>query len=131
MIYCATFGGLPRRLGSELASSFSMYASASRHVAYSTRLLWILCGKASLPLRLVISSSVIARPFSVMRDVLFSTLSIRRAIPSGIVRYDWSADDTNAIGSYQAEFEVTYADASVETFPNRGYIRVEIIDDIA
>ncbi len=50
---------------------------------------------------------------------------------SGIVRYDWSADDTNAIGSYQAEFEVTYADASVETFPNDGYIRVEIIDDIA
>ena len=49
---------------------------------------------------------------------------------SGIVRYDWSADDTDTIGSYQAEFEVTYADASIETFPNDGYIRVEIIDDI-
>jgi hypothetical protein len=46
------------------------------------------------------------------------------------VRYDWSADDTDTIGSYQAEFEVTYADASIETFPNDGYIRVEIIDDI-
>ena len=50
---------------------------------------------------------------------------------SGIVRYDWIAADTDTIGSYQAEFEVTYADASVETFPNDGYIRVEIIDDIA
>ena len=49
---------------------------------------------------------------------------------SGIVRYDWSAADTDTIGSYQAEFEVTYADASIETFPNDGYIRVEIIDDI-
>lgn len=50
---------------------------------------------------------------------------------SGIVRYDWDAADTASIGSYQAEFEVTYADASVETFPNDGYIRVEIKDDIA
>ena len=48
----------------------------------------------------------------------------------GIVRYNWQAADTDTIGSYQAEFEVTYADASVETFPNDGYIRVEIIDDI-
>jgi hypothetical protein len=49
----------------------------------------------------------------------------------GLVRYDWQADDTAAIGSYLAEFEVTYADATVETFPNDRYIRVEIIDDIA
>ena len=48
----------------------------------------------------------------------------------GEVRYDWTASDTDTIGSYQAEFEVTYADASIETFPNDGYIRVEIIDDI-
>ena len=49
---------------------------------------------------------------------------------SGIVQYNWTADDTDTIGSYQAEFEVTYPDATVETFPNNGYIRVEIIDDI-
>lgn len=48
----------------------------------------------------------------------------------GIVRYDWQASDTAVVGSYQAEFEVTYADASIETFPNDGYIQVEIIDDI-
>ena len=48
----------------------------------------------------------------------------------GTVRYNWIAADTADIGSYQAEFEVTYADASIETFPNDGYIRVEITDDI-
>lgn len=50
---------------------------------------------------------------------------------SGLVRYDWSASDTQAVGTYQAEFEVTYADATIETFPNSGYIRVQIGDDIA
>lgn len=49
---------------------------------------------------------------------------------SGIVQYDWAASDTDTVGSYQAEFEVTYGDLSVETFPNNGYIRVEITDDI-
>ena len=49
----------------------------------------------------------------------------------GLVQYDWVGADTDAIGSYQAEFEVTYADATIETFPNDGYIRVEIISDIA
>jgi hypothetical protein len=49
---------------------------------------------------------------------------------SGIVRYNWAAADTDTVGTYQAEFEVTYADASIETFPNDGYIAVQIIDDI-
>lgn len=49
----------------------------------------------------------------------------------GLVRYNWISADTADTGSFQAEFEVTYADGSIETFPNDGYIRVEIIDDIA
>lgn len=48
----------------------------------------------------------------------------------GIVQYDWVAADTDVIGSYQAEFQVTYSDGTIETFPNDSYIRVEIIDDI-
>lgn len=50
---------------------------------------------------------------------------------SGIVRYAWDAADTATVGSYQAEFEVTYSDASIETFPNDGFIRVKITDDVA
>lgn len=70
-----------------------------------------------------------------MRAVGSTTVVVDEAVTivtplSGIVRYDWQAADTDTIGSYQAEFEVTYADSSVETFPNDGYIRVEIIDDI-
>lgn len=50
---------------------------------------------------------------------------------SGIVQYDWSASDTATAGMYSAEFEITYGDGKIETFPNSDYIRVEILDDIA
>lgn len=50
---------------------------------------------------------------------------------NGIVQYNWQAADTATVGSYQAEFEVTYNDGSIETFPNSGYIRIQITDDIA
>ena len=63
-------------------------------------------------------------------DVIVDAAAVVVTPLSGLVRYDWIADDTSDTGSYQAEFEVTYADASIETFPNDGYIRVEIIDDI-
>jgi len=49
----------------------------------------------------------------------------------GRVKYSWDAADTDTIGRYEAEFQVTYADSSIETFPNTGYITVIIQDDIA
>lgn len=49
----------------------------------------------------------------------------------GVVRYDWSTGDTDTAGLYEAEFEVTYADGTVETFPNSGYILVNINGDLA
>ena len=49
---------------------------------------------------------------------------------SGTVKYSWSAADTATAGYYTAEFEVTYSDTTVETFPNRGYLEVQITDDL-
>lgn len=34
------------------------------------------------------------------------------------VRYPWQVGDTASAGDFQGEFEVTYADAAIETFPN-------------
>lgn len=71
-----------------------------------------------------------------LRPISSSTVKVDEAATivtavDGIVRYDWQASDTDTIGSYQAEFEVTYADTTIETFPNDGYVRVEVISDIA
>lgn len=48
----------------------------------------------------------------------------------GVVRYDWAAADTAAAGRFEAEFEVTYSDGTVETFPNSDFIVVQISGDI-
>lgn len=70
-----------------------------------------------------------------MRPIGSTTVTVDAAAvivdeDNGIVRYEWDAADTATVGSYQAEFEVTYIEGDIETFPNNGYIRVEIIDDI-
>lgn len=48
------------------------------------------------------------------------------------VRYDWgSASDTAVAGAHLGEYEVTYANGRVETFPNeKPYIEFEITDDL-
>jgi len=48
----------------------------------------------------------------------------------GVVRYDWDPADTAAAGRFEAEFEVTYTDGTVETFPNNDFIVVNIMGDI-
>ena len=50
---------------------------------------------------------------------------------AGTVKYVWQAADTNTAGSYQAEFQVTFSDGTIETFPNTDFIQVDIVDDIA
>lgn len=49
----------------------------------------------------------------------------------GVVKYDWVAADTDVAGAFEAEFEVTYADSKPETFPNSGYIAIQMDEDIA
>lgn len=49
----------------------------------------------------------------------------------GRVQYEWAAGDTTTAANYQGEFEVTYPNGTVETFPNSGYIVVRVIPEIA
>ena len=49
---------------------------------------------------------------------------------NGRVEYTWSSGDTDTAGTYYGEIEVTFADNSVETFPNSGYFTIIIQEDL-
>ena len=46
------------------------------------------------------------------------------------VQYDWMPADTAEAGQFEAEFEVTYPDGAIETFPNAGFIPVRVSEDV-
>lgn len=48
----------------------------------------------------------------------------------GIIQYDWQTGDTDTVGTYYVEFEVTYSDASVETFPNNGNKTISVVREL-
>ena len=65
-----------------------------------------------------------------MGDVIDAPAIIVNAT-GGVVRYDWATGDTDVAGSYRAEFEVTFVDGRIETFPNDTSIGVIIREDLA
>jgi len=48
----------------------------------------------------------------------------------GLVQYDWQVGDTSTVGTYYVEFEVTYSDGSIETFPNVGSLSLVITREL-
>lgn len=50
--------------------------------------------------------------------------------PEGRVRYLWQQGDTDNVGNYRAEFEVTFADGRVGTYPNDRYLNIRILPDL-
>jgi hypothetical protein len=49
---------------------------------------------------------------------------------AGDVSFDWLPGDTDEAGGFYGEFEVTFSDGSVETFPNDGYVRIAIVAEL-
>ena len=49
---------------------------------------------------------------------------------AGEVWVVWVPGDTDISGIYRAEFKVTYLDGRKETFPNDGYIGINIMNDL-
>lgn len=49
---------------------------------------------------------------------------------TGIVRYDWTAEDTNTPGQYLAEWEVTWVGGKKQTFPTGSYHTISVLADL-
>lgn len=49
---------------------------------------------------------------------------------NGIVWFVFEQGDTSESGRFEAEFEVTFSDARIETFPSDGYILIDILTDL-
>jgi hypothetical protein len=49
----------------------------------------------------------------------------------GEVRYELSASEVDESGYFLAEWEVEYADSTLHTFPNDGYLTIQFKDDLS
>lgn len=50
--------------------------------------------------------------------------------PSGEVQYSWQSGDTDSVGTYRAEFVVTFSDGTIRTFPVGGTYTIIVTEDI-
>ena len=50
---------------------------------------------------------------------------------AGRVKYAWAAANTDTADEYEGEFQVTYSNGGIQTFPNDGFINVVVTDDVA
>lgn len=72
-----------------------------------------------------------------MKNTVTGALVIERGaaeVVAGAARptlgYNWAEGDTAVAGLYEAEFEITYADNTIETTPNSTNIVVKVVEDL-
>lgn len=46
------------------------------------------------------------------------------------VKYQWQAGDTDTAAVYNGEFEVTFNDGRIETYPNKKYLTIEVLESL-
>lgn len=49
---------------------------------------------------------------------------------NGVVKYVWQVSDTATSGTFNAEWEVTFAAGKIQSFPNDSYFQIIIFDDL-
>ena len=77
------------------------------------------------------AATVVFKMQSLFGGAIISRDAVIFDTSEAVVEYVWQGTDTATSGSFRVEFEVTYADGKVETFPNSSFIRVQITDDIS
>lgn len=68
------------------------------------------------------------------RPVNGGTVIVKAAVIAdaltGRVKYEWAANDTDTAGVYAAAWRVTFADGRKASYPNVGFLRLAITDDL-
>jgi len=59
------------------------------------------------------------------------TATILAPPTSGKVQYNWAAGETNVTGVCEAEFEVTFGDGKIATFPAQGFLYIAFREEVA
>lgn len=49
---------------------------------------------------------------------------------NGRIRYIWASGDTDTVGEYDVEVQVTFSDGTIESYPNNGYHRLRVLKDL-
>lgn len=96
-----------------------------------TRYLIQTVNGATSPVDLTLVGSIgLLMRHSTAPGVLVSGLASVVTVSSAYIAYKWATNDTATTGIYNAEYQLTYTDAGVETVPNDSYFSVEIVDDL-
>ena len=78
----------------------------------------------------IVGATVRLHMKSVGGDVVIDKAMTITDANNGVIQYDWEAGDTSTVGTYYVEFEVTYADGGIETFPNTGSLALVITKEL-
>jgi len=65
-----------------------------------------------------------------MGEIVDAAATITDAV-SGTVSYQWVTADTETAGTFDAEFEVTFSDGRIETYPNNKHLEIMVTGQIA
>jgi hypothetical protein len=47
----------------------------------------------------------------------------------GTIKYEWTAEDTDTVASYNAHFKLTFASGGIMIAPSRNTLNIEVWDD--
>lgn len=50
---------------------------------------------------------------------------------SGIIKYVWSADDLDTVGTFNASFQITFSDSTILTIPSKGYMKIIVQKELS